>query len=1042
MSGNEFSSIIKEHVSKSRSANTHPAKLLVLSSLLKALFNVGLEELIPGIETKLGSKLYGLRGSADLIFSNVIFEIKVDLEKELNDAENKLMKYFQVLYEMEPERQHVGIATDVIEFVAYTPKLKDGKVIGLNRISKINIADVSSYESILWLDSFVFSKPKIKPSSIDLRWRFGPESPTFNVTIERLSSLWGEIKDEKDVTLKLDLWTKNMEIVYGDKPEVSAFIDQTYLVTLVKLIVYLRLSGDNVIREERILRALTGEYFSAYGITNLIEEDFFTWILHPKICDRALRVIGDVARELLRYDLSLIDEDFFKEIYQEIVKRSDRHRIGEYYTPEWLVELILKESLEIWNNMYERLPRILDPACGSGTFLCNAIHIIKEHPLSKGQTPQDVLNFVLDNIIGVDINPLAVIIARANYLMALGELLQLGKRVMIPIYVADSVRTPHVVETLAAEGTVSVYEFRVKAADSKKEYAIQIPKNIASQKTIFDQVIAGFKAAVNTYRIRKNRKEATEVFERSCRIQLSVNEKAVLKNTLDNILSLIDAGLDSIWMFMLSNIYAPIALSQSKFDMIVGNPPWIAMRYIGNKNYQDFLKEKTLSFGLLNSSQTHLFTHMEMATIFFCNAIDMYLHDKGLIAFVMPRSVLTGALHHAKFKDFKRPASRLIKIYDLENVSPLFNVPSCALIAVKGENTSYPVPAKKYSGKLDEKNLHLSDAIKQLSVSEYLYNPPSIPLKRSWYYDKVKEGATLVPRSFWFIDFVVHETLGFDASTPLVKTSEDILSGAKEPWRGIEIRGNVEADFIYATILGGDILPFGFSKLRPLVLPIEPTSSGYRLLDVNNLRSRGFVHMADWLEKCQKLWEKKATSKSLNDYPRIVSWINYNNKLTNQNPTKRFIILYNASGTNIASCVVDRENLPPFVISQTTVKPYGFVVDSKSFYYETNDENEAHFICSILNSNVLNEAIKPLQPRGLFGEREIQRRPFMFPIPKFDKNNPKHAKLAQISKQCHNKLKAVQFSKKSTAGLRKDARAMLTKKIKKINTLVQELLRS
>jgi hypothetical protein len=42
MSVEAFSNIIKDHVAKSRSANTHPAKLLVLSSLLKELLALGL----------------------------------------------------------------------------------------------------------------------------------------------------------------------------------------------------------------------------------------------------------------------------------------------------------------------------------------------------------------------------------------------------------------------------------------------------------------------------------------------------------------------------------------------------------------------------------------------------------------------------------------------------------------------------------------------------------------------------------------------------------------------------------------------------------------------------------------------------------------------------------------------------------------------------------------------------------------------------------------------------------------------------------------
>jgi methylase of polypeptide subunit release factors len=1043
MSIETLSSIIKDHVAKGRLAKSHTAKLLVLSNLLKELFGVELEELIPGVEAKLGSKLWGIRGSADLIFSNVIFEIKVDLKTEIADAERKLMKYFQVLYEKEPDKKHVGIATDVIDFIAYIPIIKDGSIVGLSKISAINIAEAPASESILWLDSFIFSMPKIRPSAMDLRWRFGPGSPTYCVTIDGLTALWDEVKDEKDVALKLDLWTRNMEIVYGSKPEVSAFLDHTYLVTLVKLIVYLRLSGDNIIMEDKLLRALTGEYFASYGIANLIEEDFFTWILHSKIRDKALKLIGNLAKELLRYDLSQIDEDFFKEIYQEIVKRSERHRIGEYYTPEWLAELMLKEVMELWDRNNQGTPSILDPACGSGTFLCNAIHIVKERLSKEGKTLSEVLDFILNNVVGVDINPLAVIIARANYILALKELLQLGKRIIVPVYVADSIKIPSITKTITGKRGVSVYTFTVNAPTDKGEpkvYDIQIPETVASQKAILSQVIESYKTSINVYRARKDKEEALAAFKRNLKAELSEDEIEVLNMTLTTIMSLIDLGLDAIWVFMLSNIYAPITLSQSKFDIIVGNPPWIAMRYIENKNYQDFLKEKTLSYDLLDSDQVHLFTHMEMATTFFCSCSDLYLKDRGLIAFVMPRSVLTGAQHHEKFKHFKKPMSKLLKIFDLEDVSPLFNVPSCVLIAVKGEANSYPVLARKYAGKLDEKNLRLSDAIKQLRVSDYMYSPPPTPKGRSWYHDRVKEGATLVPRSLWFVDFEAHETLGVDVSRPLVKSSSDVLKGAKEPWKGIEMKGNVESDFVYTTLLGGDIVHFGFTKMRPVVLPIEPTSAGYRLLDVNALRNRGFTHIADWLEKVQKLWEEKATDRSLRDYPRIISWINYMGKLTSQNPNKRFIVLYNASGTNIAACVIDRQSLPEFQILQTTLQPRGFVAESTTFFYETNNETEAHYLCAILNSNIINDLIKPLQPRGTFGERHIQRRPFMFPIPKFNEKDPRHLELAMISKQCHDMLKSKQFTKKSTAGARSEAKKIVAKEIERIDELVSELL--
>ncbi|MEM1718784.1 MAG: N-6 DNA methylase [Thermosphaera sp.] len=1030
----EIAIVIKEHVARAGRAHTHPAKLSVLLSLLEKLFGVKLEELIPGIESKLGSKLLGLRGSADLIFSNVVFEIKVDLKKELDDAIQKLTKYLQALHEKEPGRRSIGIATDAIEFKAYAPILEHGKVVSLKEIGSINIAVATPQESILWLDSFIFSQPRIRPSAQDLKWRFGPGSPTYSIAIDELRRLWSEVVSEKDAKLKLDLWAKNMEIVYGGKPELSSFIDHTYLVTLVKLIVYLRLSGEDVVREDRIRRALTGEYFSSYGIANLIEEDFFAWIMHPKVSSEALKLFCNIAKELLRYDFSQIDEDFFKEIYQEIVERGERHRIGEYYTPEWLVELILKEVVSLWKEKNKDFPRILDPACGSGTFLCSAIRMAKEELKNEGKPPDQILDLIVNNVIGVDINPLATIIARANYLIALGDLLQLGKPITIPVYVADSIKIPKVLTTFATGKCVTVCEVDVDG------HRIQIPKNVILRKGVLSQVLQALRDAAYTYKVGADKGEALEVFKRRAPTQLSADELEVLEVTLNTIMKLIDKGLDSIWIFILSNVYAPIALMESKFDIIVGNPPWIAMRYIENKSYQDFLKEQVLAYDLLDSAQVHLFTQMETATLFYVRSGDLYLKDGGIMAFVMPRSVLTGALHHTNFKRFKKPKMKLLKIYDLEDVTPLFNVPSCVLIAVKGEETSYPVLARKFSGKLPEKNVKLDEAIKLLSASDYMYEVPKVTSSYSYYYNHIKAGAAIYPRCFYFIEFDVHPILGVDVTKPLVKTSEEVMKDSKRPWKDVRLSGNVESEFVYATLLGGDLVPFGYVKLRPVVLPIEQTHQGYRLLDVNELKRRGFTYMAKWLEKAQKIWEERRTERAEESFPRVIDALNYQGLLTAQNPNTRYVVIYNSSGTNLVSCVIDKKAIPAFRVAKSEIKPMGFVSDKKTHFYETNNEMEAHYICAILNSSKINDAIKPLQTRGLFGERDIGRRPFMFPIKAFDKNNSSHIRLAELSKKCHVKVSSIKFTKKSTSGLRKEARNAVKEEIAEIDEIVSRLL--
>jgi hypothetical protein len=1021
---------LDSYISRAKQAYTHVAKQLVLADFLRDVFGVQLEDLIPGIEKKVGSRILGVKGRIDLLYSDIMFEVKVDLDRELENAKEELKKYFQALIEMNPQGRFIGIVTDLIKFKAFIPIVEKSLVKGVKEISAINVLEASPNEVILWLDSYIFSKPKIKPTASDLKFRFGSASPTYVIAIETLKSLWKEVKQLEDVRLRYELWIKNMEIVYGSKPEEEAFIEQTYLVTLVKLVTYLALSGDNKIDHEKVLKALNGQYFVEYGVLNLVEEDFFVWILHRRIRDKALELFYSLAMELLRYDLSQIDEDFFKEIYEDIVERGQRHRLGEYYTPEWLAELVLREALNIWWKKESKIPRIFDPACGSGTFLVNAIKILKKELKSKGWNPNDILNYVLSHIVGVDVNPMAVIIARANYLLALGELRDARRGpINIPVYVADSIKLPITQRSLIGNIPVYVYEI-------DKKSKLLMPADIVKNKSKFAGVVSAFKNAINAYRNRRSKLEALKAFENTLRDLCNNNEVEILKLTLGTILDLIDLGRDDIWIYMINNVYMPSVLREIKFDILVGNPPWIVLRSIENKDYQEYIKKQFILYELISGEQTHLVTDIEVATLFFCMTSDLYLNEGGIIGFLLPRSVITGALHHAEFKKFKKPPMTLLEVINLEGVSPLFNVPACALIAMKGGKTSYPVPAKKLTGKLPTRNINLENAYLYLTIQDYNYQPPQPPHQymKSPYYENIKMGAIIMPKAFWFVDILSHPVLGIDPARPHCKTSASVIKKAKKPWNDVVIEGNVEKDFIYVTVTGEDLLPFK-CRLRPIVLPIEPSLNKYTLLDVDELRKRGYVLMADWLEKTQKIWEKKATKRSLTQYPRIISWINYMNKLTSQNPGKRYILLYNKSGANVVSCVVDKQNLNPIFVDKIAIKPRGFVADTETMYYETDDEDEAHYLCAILNSAVINNAVKPYR-----SERDIVRRPFMIPIPKFDLNNPIHKELAELSKTCHKKLSTLEFTKKSTKSIRDYIRALIKEEIEQIDRLVSQLL--
>ena len=96
-------------------------------------------------------------------------------------------------------------------------------------------------------------------------------------------------------------------------------------------------------------------------------------------------------------------------------------------------------------------------------------------PATNGLTRRKLLESILANVVGYDLNPLAVISARTNYLLALGDLLdEIEGEIDIPIYLADSILTPSAGEELDKQGKIlfmtSVGEFALPRSLVKADY--------------------------------------------------------------------------------------------------------------------------------------------------------------------------------------------------------------------------------------------------------------------------------------------------------------------------------------------------------------------------------------------------------------------------------------------------------------------------------------------------------------------------------------------------------------------------------------------
>ncbi len=152
--------------------------------------------------------------------------------------------------------------------------------------------------------------------------------------------------------------------------------------------------------------------------------------------------------------------DLFKLLYQDLFPRPLRRQLGEYYTPDWLAGHVLDQV------GYTGQPgsRLLDPACGSGTFLMMALRRLRrgereetaqvnatvepprQREVSALRLPPSALRLPPSSplsppfpVVGCDLNPLAVMTARANFLIALADVLPEHEPVDVPIYLYDSI---------------------------------------------------------------------------------------------------------------------------------------------------------------------------------------------------------------------------------------------------------------------------------------------------------------------------------------------------------------------------------------------------------------------------------------------------------------------------------------------------------------------------------------------------------------------------------------------------------------------------
>ncbi|MGH7886942.1 MAG: N-6 DNA methylase, partial [Candidatus Binatia bacterium] len=385
-------------------------------------------------------------------------------------------------------------------------------------------------------------------------------------------------------------------------------------------------STDALKREMRKLEQ--GGLWSELGITNFLEGDLFAWYL-ADWDDRMAEVVRGIVRALDSYDTTTLSvdptesRDLLKHLYQQLFPKSVRHDLGEYYTPDWLAE----HTLDCVGFVGDPSKRILDPACGSGTFLVLVINRMKEwfreHRDSCGFGEPELVTKILTNVVGFDLNPLAVMAARVNFLLAIRDLVKSATAIEIPIYLCDSIMTPSEYGSLFESGR--------KLRTSVGEFII--PTEVTTNRNSLAKWAEALESCV------RDGYSGDEFVER-CRTEgIPVNDPEIFVNLYRKLKKLDADGRNGIWARIVKNAFAPLFVG--RMDYVVGNPPWINWENLPGV-YRDDVKEIWRRYGLftLSASAARLGGgKKDLSMLFVYVSIDRYVRDGGRLGFVITQSV-------------------------------------------------------------------------------------------------------------------------------------------------------------------------------------------------------------------------------------------------------------------------------------------------------------------------------------------------------------------------------------------------------------------
>ena len=553
----------------------------------------------------------GNPGRMDLYLHNTCIEFKKDIVRNglpVSDYIEQLDGYLESLLKAGTGVRN-GILTDGVHY--FLRRVGEEKL-PLQQHPVMSIFDRAEQASRLreYLHGIISAPAEnVSPTAENLERLFGSKSDAFHASNLLLQEAYEAHRDDPTVSVKRRLWQDLLQVALGKDAATGGnesdwlFIRHTYITSLIAVIMQQQLLGEvsrhASERPDALLKgSILAEQSDLHGI---IDADLFTW---PTEVGEST-YLREIARVAEQFDWTQDAKEVAPTLYQNVITQEERKRLGEYYTPRWLAKEITEAVVDDPLNQ-----RVLDPSCGSGTFIETAVERILSHAGELSAT--ETLRKLQENVVGIDIHPVAVQLAKATWVMAAAGTIQAARdegtgagAVSAPIYLGDSMQLRYDTGTLSANKFIEL-ETHETIPGHTDPIIFSIPKEMARQQANMDRLISEIATAIDEGQSTEHLADAYPISE-ECR--RSIRKVAALMKDLHS------DDRNHVWAYYIRNMIRPAVISEEKVDRIIGNPPWLTysqsadiirteLREMSERRYQIWAGGK-------------LAPHQDIATLFY-----------------------------------------------------------------------------------------------------------------------------------------------------------------------------------------------------------------------------------------------------------------------------------------------------------------------------------------------------------------------------------------------------------------------------------------